>query len=343
MRLASVTCIEFIAKWRVMRLTCLLHTCFSARDGCLIGCALVVSLLALRSVFIHFVEAGLTFLPSMPGPPRPPQFPPYPADYHLPACTPPGASVSVDGSYSGVVAAAGPVKAPPVRPAVVKAPPPCIGSYPTTPLPPQPSRPPPRPPSSALASDAPLAIAVASSWLPAPPPPLQKQPRILEPPQSKAPAEPEHAAHSQPVPALVDYPEILLLPGPGEVFAVVWEVQGDTDGVWIDYDLQYACDLEAKYRGDGATFKRTPGKNIEFAYDVKQMLQHNLKYNTRRVMRRMIIKLVHLAAARKSIQDQVDYNKKSWTDYQSQTWAETQWRAPQSQGSSKKNCSGWKW
>ena len=136
---------------------------------------------------------------------------------------------------------------------------------------------------------------------------------------------------------------MLLLPGPGEVFAVVWEVQGDTDGVWIDYDLQYACDLEAKYRGDGETFERTPGKNIEFAYDVKQMLQHNLKYNTRRVMRRMIIKLVHLAAARKSIQDQVDYNKKSWTDYQSQTWAETQWRAPQSQGSSKKNCSGWKW
>ena len=86
---------------------------------------------------------------------------------------------------------------------------------------------------------------------------------------------------------------MLLLPGPGE-WALVWQVQGDTDGVWIDYDLKYACDLEERYRGDGQTFKRTPGNNIEFSYDVKQMSQHNHKYHTRRVMRRVMIKLQDL-------------------------------------------------
>ena len=71
-------------------------------------------------------------------------------------------------------------------------------------------------------------------------------------------------------------------------YIVEW--QFDDDGWWASYDRSFSDRLEKCYQSDAAVkeFKYTPGRTIEFTYNVDEFWQMSGETNRRRVMRRML-------------------------------------------------------
>ena len=216
----------------------------------------------------------------MPGPPGFPPGPPkpYAADWHTTDCSSSSSALPASGCcVADVVAPPLAVKAPPFRPLLVKSPPKCIWDWASA-LPPKPTRPPPMEEIPVSSADLLLAASVSSVALPPPPPPVARH-VVMEPPQAKAPVAPPQATAAAPVRVPGEFPQELVVGG----WAVVWQVQGDGTGAWIDYDLECSCLLESAFRGTEKVFTRTPRTNLQYTYDVSQHVQINHKYHTHRM------------------------------------------------------------
>ena len=73
-----------------------------------------------------------------------------------------------------------------------------------------------------------------------------------------------------------------------EHYIVEW--QFDEDGWWTSYDRRFSDRLEECYQSDAAKkeFTYTPGRTIEFTYNVDEFWQESGETHRRRVMRRML-------------------------------------------------------
>ena len=74
---------------------------------------------------------------------------------------------------------------------------------------------------------------------------------------------------------------------------IVWQVAGDKQHAWTDFDTAFSERLEQTYRTNAGPFEAQPRHRRIFRYDPARMLQTNTFYTSQRVMRRVLVPIDH--------------------------------------------------
>jgi hypothetical protein len=112
------------------------------------------------------------------------------------------------------------------------------------------------------------------------------------------------------VPPPVPVPEILQTHG----YLVIWQVEGEKRGTWIDYNEAYTIRLEHCYNmNPRGSFVARPGLRVDFEYNTLHMYQQSGETKGRRVMRRVVEPLDEYQSREASRAAMAAYNEENWT------------------------------
>jgi hypothetical protein len=136
--------------------------------------------------------------------------------------------------------------------------------------------------------------------------------------------QPFSATASSPAPAAVAQPAAAQAPPlppavpeyrkSGE-WVVTWQVEAeDRNGatVWRDYDEAFQEKLENQMRHGPSNFRHTPGDNVQFTYDTKEMYQMNMETSKKRLIRRCLIHSPEWLQMDRRMRENAEANAQHW-------------------------------
>ena len=92
-------------------------------------------------------------------------------------------------------------------------------------------------------------------------------------------------------PRIGEVPQVLL--DATQQSVIVWQVAGDKQHAWTDFDTAFSERLEQTHRTNAEPFEAQPGHRRRFRYDPVRMIQTNTFYSSQRVMRRVLVPIDH--------------------------------------------------
>lgn len=133
------------------------------------------------------------------------------------------------------------------------------------------------------------------------------------------PALPARAAEPLPPDVPPDVPDDMV---------AVWQVQGDSNNIWIDYDVDFSARLESLHLAGGGTFEHMPGQKHKYSYDLAAMIQTHVTNTTRRVMRRVLMPRAAFSRTRELQAEVTETNAAIWRDWEQQSQRRQASRTP---------------